>query len=87
MSHTYKKGPYDRANGHATQNAYKERDQGPHVSLTEEDEDERQQSRAGQPLVLTPFFDTCERRWYCEGKVADLEETKRCTGSGPADGV
>ena len=27
----------------------------------------------------------CQGRWFCEGNVADLEETKRCTGSGSAD--
>jgi hypothetical protein len=37
--------------------------------------------------VLTPFFDTCQGKWYCEGKIADLEETKTCTGSGAADRV
>ena len=37
--------------------------------------------------MLAPFFDTCQGRRCYEGKVADLKETKTCTGSGPADGV
>ena len=37
--------------------------------------------------VLTQFFDMCQGRWCCEEKVADLKETKTCTGSGPADGA
>ena len=37
--------------------------------------------------VLTLFFDTCQERCFDEGEVADLKETKRCTGSESADGV
>ena len=48
-SPTYKEGPSGRANGRATHNAYKERYQGPHVSLPEKDKDERQPSGAGRP--------------------------------------
>ena len=36
-------------------------------------------------VMLTPIFDMYQRRWRCEGKVADLEETKTCTVSGSAD--
>ena len=32
--------------------------------------------------MLTPFFDECQGS---EGKIADLKETKRCTGSRLAD--
>ena len=48
-SPTYKEGPSGRANGRATHNAYKERYQGPHVSLPEKDKDERRPDGAGQP--------------------------------------
>ena len=48
-SPTYKKGPSGKANGRATHNAYKERYQGPHVSLLEKDKDERWPSGAGRP--------------------------------------
>ena len=48
-SPTYKEGPSSRANGHTTHNAYKERYQGPHVSLPEKDKDERQLGGAGRP--------------------------------------
>ena len=38
--------------------------------------------------MLTPFFLTRVKEGdFCEGKVADLEETKRCTGLESADGV
>ena len=46
-SPTYKEGPSGRANGCAMHNAYKERYQGPHVSLLEKDKDERQPGGAG----------------------------------------
>ena len=36
----------------ATQNAYKERDQGPHVSLPEEDKDERQTWPSSRPSAF-----------------------------------
>ena len=49
-SPTYKEGPPGRANGRATHNAYKERYQGPHVSLPEKDKDERRPCGAGRPL-------------------------------------
>ena len=39
-SPTYKEGPSGRANGRAMHNAYKERYEGPPVSLPEEDKDE-----------------------------------------------
>ena len=39
-SPTYKEGPPGRANGRAMYNAHKERYEGPHVSLPEEDKDE-----------------------------------------------
>ena len=39
-SPTYKEGPSGRANGRVTHNAYKERYEGPPVSLLEEDKDE-----------------------------------------------
>jgi len=48
-SPTYKEGPSGRENGPATHNAYKERYQGPHVSLPEKDEDERRPGGAGGP--------------------------------------
>ena len=48
-SHTYNEGPSGRANGRATHNAYKERYQGPHVSLPEKDKDERWPGGAGRP--------------------------------------
>jgi len=48
-SPTYKEGPSGRANGRATHNAYKERYQGPHVSLPEKDKDERRPGGAGRP--------------------------------------
>ena len=48
-SPAYKEGPSGRANGRATHNAYKERYQGPHVSLPEKDKDERRSSGAGRP--------------------------------------
>ena len=48
-SPTYKEGPSGRANGRATHNAYKERYQGPHVSLPEKDKDERWLGGAGRP--------------------------------------
>ena len=48
-SPTYKEGPSSRANRCATHNAYKERYQGPHVSLLEKDKDERRPGGAGRP--------------------------------------
>src|SRR6185503_9734077 len=48
-SPTYKEGPSGRANDRATHNAYKERYQGPHVSLPEKDKDERRPDGAGRP--------------------------------------
>ena len=45
----YKEGLSGRANGCATHNAYKERYQGPHVSLLEKDEDERRSGGVGRP--------------------------------------
>ena len=48
-SPTYKEGPFGRANGCATHNAYKKRYQGPHVSLPEKDKDERWPGGAGRP--------------------------------------
>ena len=51
-SPTYKEGPSGRANGRATHNAYKERYQGPHVSLPEKDKDERRPGGAGRPPGL-----------------------------------
>ena len=48
-SPTYKEGPSGRANGRAMHNAYKERYQGPHVSLPAKDKDERYPSGAGRP--------------------------------------
>ena len=48
-SPTYKEGPSGRANGCATHNAYKERYQGPHVSLPEKDKDDRRPGGAGRP--------------------------------------
>ena len=49
-SPTYKEGPSGRANGHATHNAYKERYEGPPVSLPEEDKDEGLPGGVGRPL-------------------------------------
>ena len=49
VSPTYKEGPSGRANERVTHNAYKERYQGPHVSLPEKDKDERQPGGAGRP--------------------------------------
>ena len=37
--------------------------------------------------LLTPFFDTCQERRFYEWEVADLKETKRCTGSESGDGA
>ena len=37
--------------------------------------------------MLTPFFDTVGKGDFDEEKMADLEETKRCTGLESADGV
>ena len=54
-SPTYKEGPSGRANGRAMHNAYKERYQGPHISLPEKDEDERRPSGAGRPPVQVHF--------------------------------
>ena len=48
-SHTYKEGPSSIVNGRATQKAYKERHQGPHVSLPEKDKEERRPGGAGRP--------------------------------------
>ena len=48
-SHTYKEGPSGRANGRAMHNVYKERRQGPHVSLPEKDEDERRPGGGDRP--------------------------------------
>ena len=48
-SPTYNEGPSSRANGRAMHNAYKERYQGPHVSLPENDKDERRPGGAGRP--------------------------------------
>ena len=48
-SPTYKEGPSGRANGRATNNAYKERYQSPHVSLPEKDEDERWPGGGSRP--------------------------------------
>ena len=36
--------------------------------------------------MLTPFLTRVKECDFCEGKVADLEETKRCTGLESADG-
>ena len=47
-SPTYKEDPSGRTNGRATHNAYKERYQGPHVSLPEKDKDERRPGGAGR---------------------------------------
>ena len=47
--HTYKEGPSSRANGRVTHNAYKERHQGPHVSLPEKEKDERRPGGTGRP--------------------------------------
>ena len=49
-SPTYKEGPSSRANRRATHNAYKERYQGPHVSLPAKDKDERRPGGACRPL-------------------------------------
>ena len=43
--------------------------------------------RAPMVCVLTPFFDTCKEGDSCEGKAADLKETKRCTVLKSVDGV
>ena len=51
-SPTYKEGPSGRANGRATNNAYKERYQGPYVSLPEKDKDDRWPGGAGRPPGL-----------------------------------
>ena len=51
-SHTYNEGPFGRANGCTTQYAYKERDQGSHVSLPEEDKDERRTWPASRPSAF-----------------------------------
>ena len=51
-SPTYKEGSSGRTNGRATHNAYKERYQGPHVSLPEKDKDERRPGGAGRPPGL-----------------------------------
>ena len=48
-SPTYKVGPSGIANGRAMHNAYKERYQGPHVSLPEKNKDERRPGGAGRP--------------------------------------
>ena len=45
----YKEGPSSRANGRAMHNAYKERYQGPHVSLPEKNKDERHPDGDGRP--------------------------------------
>ena len=37
--------------------------------------------------VDTVFLTRVKKGDIVKEKVADLEETKRCTGSGPADGV
>ena len=37
--------------------------------------------------VDTVFLTRVKEGDFCEGKVADLEETKRCTGLESADGV
>jgi hypothetical protein len=37
--------------------------------------------------VDTVFLTRVKKSDIVKEKVADLEETKRCTGSGPADGV
>ena len=37
--------------------------------------------------LLTPFFYTCQGRWYWRRGVADLKETKGCTGLESADGA
>ena len=49
-SPTYKEGPSGRANGCTANNTYKERYQGPHVSLPAKDKDERRPGGAGRPL-------------------------------------
>ena len=49
-SPTYKEGPSGRLNGHTMHNAYKERYQGPHVSLPDKDKDERRPGGASRPL-------------------------------------
>ena len=38
-------------------------------------------------VVDTVFLTRVKEGDFCEGKVADLEETKRCTGLESADGV
>ena len=48
-SPTYKEGPSGRANRRAMHNAYKERYQGPPVSLPEKDKDKRRPGGAGRP--------------------------------------
>ena len=48
-SPTYKEGPSGITDRRATHNAFKERYQGPHVSLPEKDKDERQPGGAGRP--------------------------------------
>ena len=37
--------------------------------------------------MLTLFLTRVKEGDFCEGKVADLKETKRCTGLESADGV
>ena len=37
--------------------------------------------------VLTPFLTCFKKGDFCEGKVADLEKTKKCTGLESADGI
>jgi len=39
------------------------------------------------PHLLTLFLTHIKEGDFGEGKVADLKETKRCIGSGAADGV
>ena len=38
-------------------------------------------------MLLTPFLTRVKEVDFCEGKVTDLEETKRCTGLESADGA
>ena len=54
-SPTFKEGPSGRANRRAMHNSYKERYQGPHVSLPEKDKDERWPGGASRPPVQVHF--------------------------------
>ena len=54
-SPTYKEDPSGRTNGRATHNAYKERYQGPHVSLPEKDIRAHMLAEPGWPPVQVHF--------------------------------